>query len=65
MRKPVSNVAFFERKDATVVGSQQRKRSRHQARRGPQGFQKSCATHAGSQSSNGTIAARAQKLMRT
>ena len=31
---------------------------------GSSGLQKSCATHAGNQSSNGTIAARAGKRMR-
>ena len=64
VHRPIRIVAFFKHKHVIAVGSQQRMRSRHQPRRGPQDCKKSCATHAGSQSSNGTIAARAGKLMR-
>ena len=64
VHRSVYSVAFCEHKRATAVGSQQRMKSRHHSASRSSGLQKSCATQAGSQSSNGTIAARLGKLIR-
>ena len=57
--RPVYSVALCEHKHATVAGSQQRRRSRDQARRGSQVCKNRAPRMREAKSSNGTIAARA------
>ena len=63
VHRPVYSVAFCEHKRASAVWSQQRIKSRHQARRGPQGC-KNRAPRMRGQSSSGTVAVRAVTLIR-
>ena len=59
------NEAFCEHTRATVVGCQQRMRSRRQDASGSSSLHESCAAHAVSQSSSGTTSSMSgEKLLR-